>query len=157
MRNTRLARLLLTLVACGSLPAQLRLGQYGPVSVNTPVPGLAVKSLALDYLRANPDGSRLRVTLNGTRLSVPLHDWQSGTPRLPFEDWFLEKVKNPVLPIAVFDQLTVPPGGWFDNPESEEDYCYDGYANHLLGNEERARYDYDRSRGFSRYYGEMAI
>jgi tetratricopeptide (TPR) repeat protein len=52
---------------------------------------------------------------------------------------------------------TVLDGDHFDIPKTGEDFYYDGFANYLLGNNERARYDYERSRGFfDKYYDAMA-
>ncbi len=42
----------------------------------------------------------------------------------------------------------------FSIPNKKEDFYYDGFAWYLLGNEERAKYDYDRSTGFDLYYSE---
>lgn len=43
-------------------------------------------------------------------------------------------------------------GGEFPPPRSCADYYYDGFANYLLGNMERAKYDFERSRQFSVWY-----
>ncbi|MCX6842182.1 MAG: tetratricopeptide repeat protein [candidate division WOR-3 bacterium] len=44
----------------------------------------------------------------------------------------------------------------FRNPATPEDFFYDGFANYLLGNLDRARYDYERSAGFCKtYYDEL--
>jgi tetratricopeptide (TPR) repeat protein len=41
---------------------------------------------------------------------------------------------------------------------TKEDFYYMGFANYLLGNHERARYDYDRSlRCFNKYYDELEL
>lgn len=46
--------------------------------------------------------------------------------------------------------------GQFRTPVSAEDFFYDGFANFLLGNRERAQYDYERSGGFCRtHYDEL--
>jgi tetratricopeptide (TPR) repeat protein len=42
--------------------------------------------------------------------------------------------------------------GMFPNPQTFEDFYYDGFAYFLLGNAERAHYDYERSRRFGPYY-----
>jgi tetratricopeptide (TPR) repeat protein len=43
-------------------------------------------------------------------------------------------------------------GGQFPCPKCCEDFYYDGFAWYLLGNTERAKYDFERSRQFDRYY-----
>ena len=43
----------------------------------------------------------------------------------------------------------------FPNPVREEDFYLDGYANYILGNVERARYDYERSGKRQPYYDEV--
>ena len=43
-------------------------------------------------------------------------------------------------------------GGEFAPPCSYEDFYYDGYANYLLGNTERAKHDFERSRQFDTWY-----
>lgn len=43
------------------------------------------------------------------------------------------------------------------NPETAEEYYWCGFANYLLGNFERAKYDYERSEKFDRYYPELTI
>jgi tetratricopeptide (TPR) repeat protein len=43
-------------------------------------------------------------------------------------------------------------GGRFPLPSTYEDFYYDGFANYLLGNSERARYDFERSRQFDTWY-----
>lgn len=40
----------------------------------------------------------------------------------------------------------------FGNPSSYEDFFYDGFVNYLIGRYERAKYDYERSGGFSPNY-----
>ena len=46
----------------------------------------------------------------------------------------------------------------FRNPRTSEDFYYDGFANYLLGEHARARYDYERSSGFfDKYYSEMEL
>jgi tetratricopeptide (TPR) repeat protein len=42
----------------------------------------------------------------------------------------------------------------FPNPQTCEDFYYDGFAHFLLGNSERARYDYERSRRFGSLYSQ---
>jgi tetratricopeptide (TPR) repeat protein len=42
--------------------------------------------------------------------------------------------------------------GMFPNPQTCEDFYYDGFAHFLLGNSERAHYDYERSRRFGSHY-----
>jgi tetratricopeptide (TPR) repeat protein len=44
--------------------------------------------------------------------------------------------------------------GMFPNPKTCEDFYYDGFAYFLLGNAERAHYDYERSRRFGPYYSQ---
>ena len=47
---------------------------------------------------------------------------------------------------------------YFKNPRTNEDFYYDGFANYLLGNHERARYDYERCSGFiEKYYDELEL
>ena len=47
---------------------------------------------------------------------------------------------------------------YFRNPRTTEDFYYDGFANYLLGEYARARYDYERSSGFiDKYYDEMDL
>ena len=43
-------------------------------------------------------------------------------------------------------------GGRFPLPSSYEDFYYDGFASYLLGNTERAKYDFERSRQFDVWY-----
>ena len=43
-------------------------------------------------------------------------------------------------------------GGQFPTPRSCEDFYYDGFANYLLGNSERAQYDFERSHQFDTWY-----
>jgi len=43
-------------------------------------------------------------------------------------------------------------------PRTREDFYYDGLANYLLGRHERARYDFERSEGFSPdYYDSLVL
>jgi tetratricopeptide (TPR) repeat protein len=44
--------------------------------------------------------------------------------------------------------------GMFPNPQTCEDFYYDGFAYFLLGNAERAHHDYERSRRFGPYYSQ---
>jgi tetratricopeptide (TPR) repeat protein len=44
--------------------------------------------------------------------------------------------------------------GMFPTPQTCEDFYYDGFANYLLGNAERAQYDYERSRRFGPHYSQ---
>jgi len=45
---------------------------------------------------------------------------------------------------------------YFRTPQTAEEFFYDGFANYLLGRDERAKYDYERSDGFcSVYYDEL--
>ncbi len=46
-------------------------------------------------------------------------------------------------------------GGLFCLPKSEEDFYYDGLAHYLLGNSERAQYDYERSHQFGLPYSSI--
>jgi tetratricopeptide (TPR) repeat protein len=47
---------------------------------------------------------------------------------------------------------------YFNYPKTKEDFYYDGFANFLLGKDERARYDFERSTGFfNKYYDELKI
>lgn len=41
---------------------------------------------------------------------------------------------------------------YFPLPKSKKDFYYDGFANYLLGEKQRARYDFERSREFSHTY-----
>ena len=41
------------------------------------------------------------------------------------------------------------------NPETFEDYYWNGFANYLIGNIERANYDFDRSQNYDLYYSEV--
>ena len=43
-------------------------------------------------------------------------------------------------------------GGQFPAPKTCEDFYYDGFAQHLLGNSERAQYDFERSKQFAPFY-----
>lgn len=44
----------------------------------------------------------------------------------------------------------------FPNPQTNEDFFYMGYANFLLGNNDLAKYDFDRSTGFcEKYYDKF--
>lgn len=45
-------------------------------------------------------------------------------------------------------------GALFPLPTKEEDFYYDGFAQYLLGNMEKALYDYERSNKFDKYYSE---
>jgi tetratricopeptide (TPR) repeat protein len=45
----------------------------------------------------------------------------------------------------------------FDNPQKPEDYYYDGFANYLLGRDERAKYDFERSGNLFQYYDEYDL
>lgn len=45
--------------------------------------------------------------------------------------------------------------GMFPNPQTCEDFFYDGFAHFLLGNSERAHYDYERSRRFGSHYSQL--
>ena len=45
--------------------------------------------------------------------------------------------------------------GMFPNPQTCEDFYYDGFAHFLLGNSERAHYDYERSRRFGSHYSQL--
>ena len=40
-------------------------------------------------------------------------------------------------------------GGMFPCPQSCEDFYYDGFAQYLLGNTDRAQYDYERSQRYN--------
>jgi len=42
-------------------------------------------------------------------------------------------------------------------PETPEDYYWNGFANYLLGNFDRAKYDYERSNNFDKYYSQLNI
>ncbi|MBN2103768.1 tetratricopeptide repeat protein [bacterium] len=45
---------------------------------------------------------------------------------------------------------------YFPIPKTKEDFFYDGYANFLLENHERAKYDYERSEDFcDQYYNQL--
>jgi tetratricopeptide (TPR) repeat protein len=47
---------------------------------------------------------------------------------------------------------------YFGIPRTEGDYFYDGFANFLLGRDERARYDFERSSGFcKKYYDQFEL
>ncbi|MBN1576765.1 MAG: TIR domain-containing protein [Chitinispirillaceae bacterium] len=45
-------------------------------------------------------------------------------------------------------------GGMFPSPKNCEDFYYDGFAQYLLGNTDRAQYDFERSRHFDSYYAQ---
>lgn len=45
-------------------------------------------------------------------------------------------------------------GKLFNLPESQEDFYYDGFAQYILGNIERAQYDFERSQSFDSFYSE---
>jgi tetratricopeptide (TPR) repeat protein len=45
--------------------------------------------------------------------------------------------------------------GMFPNPQTCEDFYYDGFAHFLLGNAERSQYDFERSRRFGLYYSQL--
>ncbi len=45
-------------------------------------------------------------------------------------------------------------GKLFPVPKEKEDFYYDGFAWYLLGNKERANYDYERSTDYDLYYSE---
>ena len=45
--------------------------------------------------------------------------------------------------------------GMFPTPQTCEDFYYEGFANFLLGNAERAQHDYERSRRFGLYYSQL--
>ena len=48
--------------------------------------------------------------------------------------------------------------GLFKPPQSKEDYFYLGYANYLLGKDDLAEYEYQRSAGFCEmYYNEIVL
>ena len=46
-------------------------------------------------------------------------------------------------------------GQLFPPPKTASDYYFDGFAQYLLGNIERARYDFERSSNFDFYYSEF--
>ncbi|MBN1307349.1 MAG: TIR domain-containing protein [Chitinispirillaceae bacterium] len=43
-------------------------------------------------------------------------------------------------------------GGQFPAPKNCEDFYYDGFAQYLLGNTDRAQYDFERSKQFAAFY-----
>jgi len=45
-------------------------------------------------------------------------------------------------------------GKLFPLPKTQADFYYDGFAHYLLGNMERARYDFERSLNFDSFYSE---
>lgn len=63
-------------VAVGSQFYMASVGGVAFDQVASPAPGLAVKSLSLEYLKARPDGQRLGIILNGAALRSNLYDWQ---------------------------------------------------------------------------------
>ena len=44
---------------------------------------------------------------------------------------------------------------FFPPPKTHSDFYYDGFAQYLLGNEERAKYDFERSNNFDQYYKNL--